>query len=124
MNVVWDVGRQTNVAVWCDVEETEAYIVRQAEKYHDLRLKGKANAESTLEWWAAHADEYPLVAAIARHTLCIPASSATSERSFSKTGHIHRVRRRSLSDDHVAVLSFLSWNQDLMRRLQVRPVVA
>ena len=100
--------------MWCDVETTEAYIVRQADKYHNVRMKGKENATSTLEWWVVHADEYPLVGAIARHTLYIPASSATSERSFSKVGHIHRQRRRRLSDDHVAELSFLSWKQDLM----------
>ena len=115
-------GWQVDILLWCNAEATEAYIVRQADKYHDLRLKGKANAESTLEWWAAHADEYPLVGAIARHTLCIPASSATSERSFSKTGHIHRQRRRKLSDDHIASLSFLTWNQDLMKPQQVRPL--
>ena len=90
--------------------------MRQADKYHELRMKGKASAASTLEWWAAHADEYPLVGAIARHTLCIPASSSTSERSFSATGHIHRQRRRRLTDDHVQELSFLSQNQDLMKR--------
>ena len=101
-------GWQVDILLWCNAEATEAYIVRQADKYHDLRLKGKANAESTLEWWAAHADEYPLVGAIARHTLCIPASSATSERSFSKTGHIHRQRCRKLSNDHIASLSFLT----------------
>ena len=104
------------MCIWCNAETTEAYILRQADKYHDVHMKGKANAVSTLEWWAVHADEYPLVGAIARHTLCIPASSATSERSFSKVGHIHRMRRRRLSDDHVAALSFLSWNQDLMKR--------
>ena len=105
------------------VDATEAYIVRQADKYHDFRMKGKANAASSLEWWAAHTDEYPLVGAIARHTLCIPASSSTSERSFSKTGHIHRQRRRSLSDDHISSLSFLTWNQDFLKPESVRPRV-
>ena len=74
--------------MWCDVETIEAYIVRQADKYHDVHMKVKANAASTLEWWVAHADEYPLVGAMARYTLCIPTSSATFERSFSKVGHI------------------------------------
>ena len=51
---------------------------------------------------------WPLLTIIAKHTLCVPASSATSERSSSKTGHIMRSRRRRLSDAHVQELSFIS----------------
>ena len=69
---------------------------------------------SALTWWDERQTLWPLLTIIARHTLCVPASSATSERSFSKTGHIMRSRRRRLSDAHVQELSFISWNADLL----------
>ena len=69
---------------------------------------------SGLTWWNEHQSLWPLLTIIAKHTLCVPASSATSERSFSKIGHIMRSRRRRLSDAHVQELSFISWNADLL----------
>ena len=47
--------------------------------------------DSTLIWWNERQSLWPLLTIIAKHTLCVPASSATSERSFSKTGHIRDV---------------------------------
>ena len=67
-----------------------------------------------LAWWNERQSLWPLLTIIAKHTLCVPASSATSERSFAKTGHIMRSRRRRPSDAHVQELSFISWNADLL----------
>lgn len=69
--------------------------------------------KDTLEWWSQNAGRWPMIAAVARHSLCVPASSATSERSFSKTGHIVRARRARLGDERIRQLTFLSWNPDL-----------
>ena len=66
-----------------------------------------------LDWWLRNAARWPIVAAVARHSLCVPASSATSESSFSKTGHIVRARRARLGGERIWQLSFLSWNPDL-----------
>ena len=57
-----------------------------------------------------------LLAIVCHHwqdTLCVLASSVTSERSFSKTGLIMRSRRRCLNDAYVKELSFISWNANL-----------
>ena len=72
------------------------------------------NRVTSLEYWARASVRWPLLAEVARRTLCVPASSATSERSFSKDGHIVRARRARLSDEHIEQLSFLSWNADLV----------
>ena len=69
---------------------------------------------SGLMWSNEHQSLWPLLTIIAKHMLCVPASSATSERSFPKTGHIIKSRRRHLSDAHVQELSFISWNVDLL----------
>ena len=93
-------------------ESLKAYVRNQVEAYHNARVQC-GRPYSGLAWWQEHEKLWALVAIIARHRLCVPASSASSERSFSKTGHIMRSRRSRLSDAHVKELSFISWNVDL-----------
>ena len=85
----------------------------QVGAYHNSRIQCVRPA-SGLTWWNEGESLWPLLTIIAKHTLCVPASSATFERSFSKTEHIMRSRRRRLSDAHVQELSFISWNADLL----------
>ena len=88
-------------------------IEHQVSDFHSERMNSPPKT-SSLTYWAQASLRFPLVAEVARKYLCVPASSATSERSFSKAGHIVRARRAKLSDEHVQELTFLSWNQDLM----------
>ena len=41
-----------------------------------------------LEYWKTNRKKFPLRSKLARKFLCIPASSATSERVFSKAGNV------------------------------------
>ena len=84
-------------------------IEREVNDFHSERMNSPSKMCS-LQYWAQASLRYPIVAQAARKYLCIPTSSATSERSFSKLGHIVRARRARLSDEHVKELSFLSWN--------------
>ena len=88
-------------------------IEREVNDFHSERMNSPPKTCS-LQYWAQASLRYPIVAQAARKYHCIPTSSATSERSFSKSGHIVRARRTRLLDEHVKELSFLSWNQDLM----------
>ena len=85
----------------------------QVGAYHNSQIQCVRPA-SALTWWDERQTLWPLLTIIARNTLCVPASSVTFERSFSKTSHIMRSRRRRLSDGHVQELSFISWNADLL----------
>ena len=89
---------------------------RIEEDVHDFVVErmNLGREKDALGWWSRHMSRWPMVAAVARHSLCIPASSATSDRAFSKTGHIMRARRASLSDTNIERLTFLSWNVDMM----------
>lgn len=61
-----------------------------------------------LPWWKENSYRFPLVAALARQMLAIPATSAQSERLFSKAGQIVTDRRSSLGSDNVELLLFFS----------------
>ena len=89
----------------------KAAIEKQVNEFHLERMNASRKVNS-LVYWAEASRRYPIVAQMASQYLCVPASSTSSERSFSKMGHIVRARRARLSDEHVKELPFLSWNQD------------
>ncbi len=49
-------------------------------------LKEDRTYNNPLEWWKMKAQQFPLLSELAVHYLCIPATSATSERVFSSAG--------------------------------------
>ena len=61
-------------------------------------------------WWAANAGLFPEIANIARRRLCVQASSATSERAFSKAGLVCSKQRMSLLPRKIEDLTCLSWD--------------
>jgi len=60
-----------------------------------------------LDWWRLHQHKFPLVAALARRLLSIPATSAPSERLFSDAGITIANDRASLLPDVAASCIFL-----------------
>ncbi|XP_057216122.1 E3 SUMO-protein ligase ZBED1-like [Triplophysa rosa] len=71
------------------------------------------NAESEVDplgWWKVHEANFPRVSQLARKYLCIPATSAPSERAFSTGGNIVTCQRATLKPDKVNQLVFLSKN--------------
>ena len=60
-------------------------IGKQVNESHLERMNASGKVNS-LFYWAEASRRYPIVAQVARQSLCVPASSASSERSFSKTG--------------------------------------
>ena len=46
-----------------------------------------------LQWWGRHHVKYTKIANLARRRLCAQASSATSERAFSKAGLVISKKR-------------------------------
>lgn len=66
-----------------------------------------------MEWWKENEPTFPRLAKLAREVLCIPASSAPSERVFSTGGNKVTPRRNRLDEYLVQDLILLGRNVDL-----------
>ena len=65
---------------------------------------------SVLQWWGRYHLKYPKIANLARCRICVQASSATSERAFSKVGLVISKKRQRLTADHVDGIGLLGWH--------------
>lgn len=77
---------------------------------------------SPLEWWKMNNKRFPNLAKLARKFLCIPASSASSERVFSAAGQVIAKKRARLDPTLVAdmVLLHNSWDEIVEIRKKMR----
>ena len=60
-----------------------------------------------LEWWKYNERIYPMLASLARIVLCIPATSAPSERIFSTANLIISKKRARLDPETAGDIIFL-----------------
>lgn len=90
--------------------EFETYL-----KLPRLPIKETDNETFTcpLQWWKKHEKLLPTLSQIAKRLLCIPATSAPSERVFSAAGLTIANDRASLMPDHAADMIFLRMSWDL-----------
>ncbi|WVZ54200.1 hypothetical protein U9M48_005037, partial [Paspalum notatum var. saurae] len=58
-----------------------------------------------LSWWQKHKLTYPILSLLAKDVLIVPASTISSESTFSLAGRVIEERRRRLTPDMVEVLS-------------------
>ena len=63
-----------------------------------------------LSWWKSMSTQFPRLSKTAKYYLCIPATSATSERSFKIANDIITKKRNRLKPDTVEKLTFLKNN--------------
>ena len=52
--------------------------------------------EDPLKWWADQATNFPFLSQVARRILAVPASSAPTERVFSKLARVNSKKRSSM----------------------------
>ena len=81
-------------------EEEEEFTLRPSTSELSRYLEERAGAVvDPLQWWGANAVGYPNLAKLARKYLCVTATSAPSERLFSRTGNVITKKRTKLDDD-------------------------
>ena len=76
-----------------------------------LKAPGIGLHEDPLEWWRKNASLFPNLAEAARTILAVPASSAPSERVFSKLGRVAAKERVRIRGELADLLTFLSFNE-------------
>jgi hypothetical protein len=77
---------------------------------HYLDAKSADEKVNILGWWKIMHSQYPILSTYARKYLCIPASSATSERAFSTAGNVVTCRRTTLAVENVEKIVFIKEN--------------
>ena len=83
------------------------------------QVNGKHVLNNPLEWWKVRCHKLPILSLLARRSLCVPATSAPSERLFSTAGLTIANARAGLLPDNAADLSFLHEAWPVMKE-QVR----
>ena len=66
--------------------------------------------EDPLQWWKENAWNFKVLSIIAKDLLAVPATSAPSERIFSKAGAIVTTKRSSLASKTIDPLLFIAEN--------------
>ena len=72
--------------------------------------ESQINHEDPCLWWKARENVYPKISVLAKNILCIPASSASSERVFSTASNIITPKRNRITPYHLSALVFLKNN--------------
>ena len=103
----------------------------QLNRYMKDALKGVCSLEDDdgefndpLEWWKDNMVKYDLVAHLARLYLAIPATSAPSERIWSRASRILTLKRASLSEELVARMMYVRENIRYLRKHYVELAAA
>ena len=92
-------------------DECEALVTKWFQRLVET-VRGTKDFSNTsvLQWWKGYHLKYPEIANLSRRRLCAQASSATSERAFSKVGLVISKKRQRLTADHVDSISLLGWH--------------
>ena len=79
-----------------------------------MQLKHVSKITDSLERWSTKTQQFPLLKQLASKYLCIPATSASSERSFSSAGLTASNLRTQLTGEHLEALNVLHCNKALL----------
>ena len=74
----------------------------------DFDADGHIGNFDVLKFWKEKTNQYPKLAKLARYVLCIPCSSAASERIFSCASRVYKERRTRLLPQHIDSVVFLN----------------
>ena len=98
LNVLW---KQFDQRVRDTSSERTTSVDATIEKQQYLQQKNLERHEDPLHWWAQNHFHLPQLQEIARKYLCIPGTSVSSERLFSKAGEVVEARRSNLKPSNV-----------------------
>jgi hypothetical protein len=83
-----------------------AASVSELSSYLDSDTVSQFNEDfNILSWWHEHKLTYPILSLLAKDVMTVPASTISSESTFSLVGRVIEERRRRLTSDMVEILS-------------------
>ena len=88
-------------------------IALEVTVYEKLSLNPNEVQDSSfdiLQWWFNYRSTFPHLCTIVKDSLCVPASSTASERTFSTAGNIVTKTRNRLLPENINMLTFLRKN--------------
>ena len=106
-------GRNTNeesIRIRCK-NQLDNYELTASMKMRD----NEGNFNDALKYWAANESQSPELAQLAKEFLTIPATSAPSERVWSRAARVIRAKRSHLNPDVTARMMFAQENSELIR---------
>lgn len=93
------------------VETAKSFEIRFKQELTGCKSEDSISLESNPpDWWKRKQTTYPLLSNLAKHYLCVPATSVASERVFSTAGDLVTAQRSCLSGEQVDKLIFLKKN--------------
>lgn len=99
-----------------DTDAGEAVEEDKSEVDKYLDLPPVPMKTDILKWWAAHEEDFPNLAGMARQYLGCPATSASAERLFSIAGRVYDDLRQAMSDNALENLMWARINKDYRMR--------
>jgi hypothetical protein len=88
------------------VSITSSAAISELSSYLDSDTVSQFGSDfSILSWWHQHMITYPILSILAKDVLTVPASTISSESTFSLAGRVIEERRRRLTCDMVEILS-------------------
>lgn len=103
----WEEFDDTVKQIISNDNPTAAAIVEVDKYINDQLIKRSHNP---LTWWEEKKHIYPRLYQLMKQRLCVPASSTTCERAFSKAGQLLMERRNRLKSKYVTQIIFLHVN--------------
>jgi len=95
-------------------------IEKELSFYINVASKMTDEKGDILAYWKDNKDKLPLLSGLARSVLCIPATSASSERLFSTAGRIINPQRTLLNSEKAEDLIFMNANFEAISKIMAR----
>ena len=97
---------QFDQRVWESPSERSTGVDATVERRQYIQSRNISRDDDPLKWWAENQCHLPQLQLLARKYLCIPGTSVSSERLFSKAGQVVQARRSNLKPSNVDKICF------------------
>lgn len=111
----WELEKEEKEESGVDTEE-EPPMKEEIDRYLRLPKPAEKSKVDILQWWRDHEKTLPLLSHYAKGILAIPASSASSERTFSAAGNIVTAKRYNLDPKTTQTLTWCQQNWRVLKK--------